>query len=543
MTVQPDALEPVSGGLNLREILKKVRRFWVGELLVLLATIAIVSLYTAAQPRVYQSTATGITQAASGESLSMAFAGESLAKSKTESYVQIAQSDAVAKRAAETLGDGQSPSSLLSRISANLPSDTAIIQITAKADTPEGAAKLANVWMQALSDQVKELETPEGSIGSAALTFLPLASARPPYLPSSPNLQIYLAIAALSGLVLALGYGLIRSYFDRRVRTVEQIESLLGVPVIGTVPESEALAERRRIVSEGANIESEELFAIAESLRELRTNLSYIDIDNPPRVIVMTSTIPGEGKSTLSSNLADAIAASERNVVIIDCDLRRPTQSILYGLRGGAGLTDVLSGRVALNDALQAPSNDPHLRVLASGRVPPNPSELLGSRTMKDLISAIGDVATVILDAPPLLSVTDAAIMSTIADGVVITVGAKQPTAEQLATAYRSVTRVNGKVLGVVLNRIPRSGADAKGYGNYRSNYYYRSEETEDTTGPTESGTGPTTAEDTSSTSSKQDQNVEQVTSTEHLTNTGPKEIVNAGAPGQQPALRRRRAK
>lgn len=480
MTVQPDALDPTPGGLNLRDLLKKIRRFWLGELAVFLGVVMLVALYTAMQPRVYQATATGITQAASGESLSMAFAGESLAKSRTESYVQVALSDAVAQRAAHALGKGQSPASLLSRISANLPSDTAVIQITAAASTPDAAAKLANVWMHALSDQVKELESTEAGV-TPALSFLPLASARPPYLPAAPNLQVSIAIAVLVGLVMAVAYGLLRSYFDRRVRTVEQIEALIGVPVIGTVPESKALAERRRIADDVDMIGSEERFAIAESLRELRTNLSYIDIDDPPSVIVMTSTIPGEGKSTLTANLADAIAASERNVVVIDCDLRRPTQSQLYGLRAGVGLTDVLSGRVALNDALQAPSNDPHLRVLASGRVPPNPSELLGSRTMRDLVTALASVATVILDAPPLLSVTDAAIMSTIADGVVITVGAKQVTADQLATAHRSVVRVRGKVLGVVLNRIPRSGADAKGYGNYRSNYYYRADDADDT--------------------------------------------------------------
>lgn len=416
----------------------------------------------------------------------MALAGDSLAKSRAETYVRIATSDAVAQRAAEALGNKQSVSALLGRVRATLPADTAVIEISASSDTPDGAAKLANAWVQALADQVKEIETPPDGIGDPALSFVPLAAARAPYLPSSPNLQFALVLAVLAGLALAFVYGLVRSHFDRRVRSVSQIEALIDAPVIGTIPASDLFGDRKR-VSAQSDGDKHQLFAISESLRELRTNLSYVDVDKPPRVIVITSSVPGEGKSTLASNLADAIAASKSNVVIIDCDLRRPTQSAIYGLRGGAGLTDVLSGRISINDAMQAPTNDPHLRVLASGRIPPNPSELLGSRTMKELVDALSEIATVILDAPPILSVTDAAVLGTIADGVVITVAAKQITAEQLEKSYRAVLRVHGRVLGAVLNKVPANGIDAYDYGYYRSDYYYSAgdqEEQKDTTEP-----------------------------------------------------------
>lgn len=480
MTSQTDSAEPRGRGRDLRDLVHTIRRYWLGEAAVVLLTIAVVALFTAVQPRAYQSTATGLTQAATGESLSMAMAGESLAKSRAESYVRVATSDVVAKRAQQALGTDRSIGSLLGSIRAVLPPDTAVIEITATSNTPEGAAKLANAWIAALAEQVKELETPEGAIADPAISFVPLASARAPYLPSSPNVQTALILAVLAGLALALVYALLRAHFDRRVRTVEQIERLLDSPVIGTIPASPILDDRQRIVEHQSGSDAAELFTIAEALRELRTNLSYIDVDHPPKVIVVTSTIPGEGKSTLTANLADAIASAGANVVVIDCDLRRPVQSALFSLRGGVGLTDVLSGRVPLNDALQAPSGDAHLRVLSSGRVPPNPSELLGSRTMKELISALSEVATVILDAPPLLSVTDAAILGTIADGVLITVGARQVTGEQLDRAYRSVTRVNGKVLGAVLNKIPPKGIDSHDYGYYRTDYYTSSKVTSD---------------------------------------------------------------
>lgn len=471
MSTQVEATEPRTRARELRDFISMLRRYWVGELLIVLAAIAVVAVFTALQPRVYSATASGLAQAASGESLSMALAGDSLAKSRAETYVRIATSDAVAKRAAEALGT-KGGSGLLGHVRANLPSGTAVIEITASAGSPDGAAKLANVWVQALADQVKELETPHNGINDAALSFAPLAAARAPYLPSSPDLQAALMLALVAGIALAFVYGLLRSHFDRKVRSVAQIEALIDAPVIGTVPASDLFGDRLRVVAQ-ANSDTRQLFAITESLRELRTNLSYVNVDKPPRVIVITSSIPGEGKSTLASNLADAIAASNSNVVLIDCDLRRPTQSGIYALRGGVGLTDVLSGRLSIHDAMQAPADDPHLRVLGSGRIPPNPSELLGSRTMKELVEALSEVATVILDAPPVLSVTDAAVLSTIADGVVLTVAAKQITSEQLEKSYRAIVRVRGRVLGAVLNKVPSNGIDAYDYGYYRSDYYY----------------------------------------------------------------------
>ncbi|MBO1740116.1 polysaccharide biosynthesis tyrosine autokinase [Leifsonia sp. TF02-11] len=471
MSTQVEAAETRSRTRDLRDFISMLRRYWVGELLILLATIAVVAVFTALQPRVYSATASGLTQAASGESLSMALAGDTLAKSRAETYVRIATSDAVAKRAATALG-AKGTGGLLGSIRANLPSGTAVIEITASANSPDEAAKLANVWVQALADQVKELEAPKDGINDAALSFAPLAAARAPYLPSSPNLQSAFMLALAAGLALAFVYGLLRNHFDRKVRSVAQIEALIDAPVIGIVPSSDLFGERLRVVDQPES-DTRQLFAITEALRELRTNLSYVNVDRPPRVIVITSSIPGEGKSTLASNLADAIAAASSNVVLIDCDLRRPTQSGIYSLRGGVGLTDVLSGRLSINDAMQAPGNDPHLRVLGSGRIPPNPSELLGSRTMKELVEALAEVATVILDAPPVLSVTDAAVLSTIADGVVLTVAAKQVTSEQLEKSFRGIVRVRGRVLGAVLNKVPSNGIDAYDYGYYRSDYYY----------------------------------------------------------------------
>nr|WP_243861833.1 CpsD/CapB family tyrosine-protein kinase [Frigoribacterium endophyticum] len=213
---------------------------------------------------------------------------------------------------------------------------------------------------------------------------------------------------------------------------------------------------------------------MSEALRELRTNLAYVKVDAQPRVIVMTSPQPGDGKSTLAANLAESLAvSSDQRVVVIDCDLRRPTLSKVLGVSEGAGLTDVLSGRAQLHQVMQQTEAASNLWVVGAGRIPPNPSELLGSKTFQDLVSTLAEHATVILDAPPVLAVTDAAVLAAKADGVLMTASAARTTFDQLDRALQLVTRGGGDVLGVVLNRVPTKGRDAREYGYFGGSYYY----------------------------------------------------------------------
>jgi len=183
----------------------------------------------------------------------------------------------------------------------------------------------------------------------------------------------------------------------------------------------------------------------------------------------VTSPQPGDGKSTIAANLAAAIALAEQPCVLVDGDLRRPSVATSFGLVEGVGLTDVLAGEARVDEVLQEVAGLPHLRVLASGSIPPNPSELLGSQSMRHVLRTLGEKATVVVDAPPLLPVTDAAVLTAVADGAFVVISTGRSLDNDLEAALAQLTAANGRTLGVIFNRVAKRGKDA---GYYRSSYY-----------------------------------------------------------------------
>jgi non-specific protein-tyrosine kinase len=198
----------------------------------------------------------------------------------------------------------------------------------------------------------------------------------------------------------------------------------------------------------------------------LRTNLQFVDIDCPPRSIVVTSSIPDEGKTTTAINLSIVLAQSGVRVLLIEADLRRPKISQYLGVESAVGLTNVLVGRTELHDAVQTWGRSGELKVLPSGPPPPNPSELLGTQGMADLIRELErDYDLVLIDAPPLLPVTDAAVIAGSASGAVMVVRHGHCRRDQLSSAVRSLHAVDATLYGVVLTMTPTKGAN--------SGYYY----------------------------------------------------------------------
>ena len=204
----------------------------------------------------------------------------------------------------------------------------------------------------------------------------------------------------------------------------------------------------------------------AEAFRKLRTNLKFLAVDDPPRLIVVTSSSPSEGKSTTAINIALALAEAEHNVVLVDGDLRRPRLAQYLDLVGSVGFSTVLSGGASLDEALQETTFS-QLTVLTAGPIPPNPSELLGSLAAK---SMFGDLRAqfdyVIVDSSPLLAVTDGAILAADADGVIVTARAGKTKRDQLANAIAILRDVDAKLLGAVLTMVPARGS-------YNYNHYY----------------------------------------------------------------------
>nr|WP_281364387.1 CpsD/CapB family tyrosine-protein kinase [Microcella alkalica] len=248
---------------------------------------------------------------------------------------------------------------------------------------------------------------------------------------------------------------------DTRIRGQRDVEALTTAPIIGGIAYDPSAVKRPLIVHDDPHSPR------AEAFRTLRTNLQFLDIEPGARSFVVTSSVPAEGKSTTSANLAIALADSGARVVIIDGDLRRPKLAEYMGLEGAVGLTDVLIQRVSLADALQ-PWGRRGLTVLPAGSVPPNPSELLGSRAMQSLVHALEqEFDVVIIDMPPLLPVTDAALVSKMTKGALVVAAAGKTDRGELQGAIAALENVGAKVSGVIITMLPTKGPDAYGYGRY----------------------------------------------------------------------------
>ncbi|HTN56249.1 MAG TPA: polysaccharide biosynthesis tyrosine autokinase [Microbacterium sp.] len=469
--------------MELRDYLRIFRAHWLGMGLIIVGVVVLAFGWTLVQPKVYTADATAIVRATGTDDLGMISLGNNIANQRVKTYVELGSSRAVAGRVIEELGLEQSPESLVGQVSVANPIDTTSLRVTADASTPEQARDIAETWVRAMAAEVNILETADAAV-QGTVFLSPLDSARLPGSPSSPNTRLALAIGALVGLALAVGYGLLRYTLDRRIRSVESVERETGVAVVGTVPEEKTFTADDRLIpfdgGNSANSSKAHLFAIAEAMRELRTNIQFMDVDNPPRVMVITSPLPGDGKSTTASNLAITLASSGQKVVLVDGDLRRPMVDTIFGLPKGAGLSDVLAGRAELADVAHRVGTSGRLLVIGAGKIPPNPSEVLGSARMKELLEAIAREAIVIVDAPPLVPVTDAAVLAHSTDGAIVVATVGKTTFEVLGKALGNLERAGARPLGIVLNRVPRRGSGAAYYGYQYHGDYYRQEDDAD---------------------------------------------------------------
>lgn len=204
---------------------------------------------------------------------------------------------------------------------------------------------------------------------------------------------------------------------------------------------------------------------VSEAYRTLRTNIQFYSLDRAVQTLLITSAGPGEGKSTTLANVAVTFAETGRNVALVDCDLRRPSLHTLFDVPNNTGLTTVIREEQAIADALVT-TRVPNLRILPSGPLPPNPSELLGSQRMDRVIEGLRDIAEIVLfDSPPMIAVTDAAVLSSKIDGVVLVVSIGKTKRDHVVRAKRLLGTVNAKVLGVVLNNVKFDGSLYRYYG------------------------------------------------------------------------------
>ncbi|WP_353827028.1 polysaccharide biosynthesis tyrosine autokinase [Agromyces sp. SYSU T0242] len=460
--------------MELRDYLRGLRRHWFAILLMTLIGVGAGYGWTLLQTPVYVASASGIVQSTGVGDVANVSLGDSVARSRVPSYLVMAGWTDVAQNVIDDLELDTTPEALIQRVAVDNPTGTVILNVTTEAPTPDGARELAEAWLASLAGVVEEVEIESSPTAEAPVKLVSRQSASLPSSPAFPDVQTALIVGGVLGFGFGVAFAMIRTAADRRIRNAEDTEQKTGVGVVGTIPWVPGLDAGDRLVdSSAANSTGKRgTFAVSEALRALRTNLQFMDVDHPPKTIVVTSPLPGDGKSTIACNLALTLAAAGSTVVLVDGDLRRSMVAKTMGLPGGAGLSDVLAGRAALSEVLQRTPKSNNLLVLAAGSVPPNPSEVLGSERMHALIADLTKHATVIIDAPPLLPVTDGAVLAHQADGALVVVTLGKTTYDLLDKSLDTLKKARGRALGIVLNKAPVRGADAATYSyEYRRDY------------------------------------------------------------------------
>jgi non-specific protein-tyrosine kinase len=316
----------------------------------------------------------------------------------------------------------------------------------------------------ALASQLEQLRVNEQlEVGSGRVVQVAVIDARK----VSPQPLRNGVLGAAVGLILGLGMAFLVEYLDNTIKSTEEAERLFGAPVLGHIPaEHFEKGESRRLT-----IVTHPGSPSAEAYRVLRNSLDFINFQHDIKTLLVTSAAPGEGKSTVAANLAAGLAQTGKKVVLVSCDFRRPTTEQFFDIRNMMGLSDVLTGRNSLKAALQRPREE-ELLVLTSGKMPPNPSELLGSQKMKELVESLEEWADwVIIDSPPLLAVADPASVARWADGVLIVTRGGTSTREAAKKARELLEKVGARVMGVVVWGLQEPGSGG-GYGYYYDTYY-----------------------------------------------------------------------
>ena len=362
--------------------------------------------------------------------------------------------------------------------------ETRLITLTREIQTNRGL-------LDTLTQRQKETEL---TIASSKPDNLSISSkAQRPFAPVGPQRNRNIFIAFLISLTAGIGLAFLLDYLDDSVRTSDDVGRHLGLPTLALIPHQSSV-EKRKLgllpTKNGAANSSTALISLednrstmAEAYRHLRTSLLFSSAGKPPQTILITSSQPAEGKTTTAINTAITLAQAGADVVIVDCDLRRPRLHSHFGLANANGLTNYLSGEKNPDSLIKHYAGLPKLKVITSGPIPPNPTELLSSNEMKNLLQYLkGNFKHVVIDSPPAISFTDAAILATLVDGVVLVAMAGKSSIHLIRRFKQRLGNIGARIYGVVLNGIKLNSMEYNYYGyGYTYNYYANPEDDEST--------------------------------------------------------------
>ncbi|SFC27305.1 capsular exopolysaccharide family [Nocardioides terrae] len=442
--------------MDLREYIAALRKRWyLVAALTLVGTFFGVYQAESAEPQ-YRATSKAFVSLSRGANTQELVQGTTYTQSLVQSYVALATMPVVLDPVIQELHLPVSARALAGSITAATPLNTVIIEISATTSDAALAADISNAVAQHLSETITDLSPESGAAETVRVDVV--APAVPPSFPVSPNKRLLVLVGFIGGLVAGVALAVVRGLFDTRIRSGTDIGQVTDAALLGTIPVLRGRMGRAVTAIAPRSVAS-------ESYRRLQTNLQFLDASAPVQCIVMTSSVGGEGKSTTSINLALAIAEKDLRVLLVDADMRRPAIADYCNLEGSAGLTTILIGKAELHDVVQSWAQ-PTLDVLTLGEVPPNPSQLIGSRPMQMLLTRMReDYDFIVLDAPPLLPVADATILARLCDGAVVVANCQKVHRGQLSDALATLESVEARCLGVVANRV-RATADESYYGH-----------------------------------------------------------------------------
>lgn len=377
-------------------------------------------------------------------------------------YAEIIKSRRVLEQVQKELNESYTYKELASEISVSSINNTQIIKITVSDNNALNAKIIANLVAKVFTVEVPELY----NLDNVHILDVAIEEDEP----YNINVAKSSIIGGVLGLVLSSGIFFVIYYFDRTAKSVEQVEEVLQMPILGSVEETKNLKEELVVATNPKEL-------ISEQIRTIRTNLQFTSADEKIKTILITSSIPSEGKSFISSNLATAFAQNNKKVLIVDCDMRKGRVNKIFKISNRIGLSNLLAYKEDDEENLEDyvfKTKIDNLYIIPRGKVPPNPSELLNSQKTAKLISLLSEIFDyIIFDGPPVNGLSDSLIMSDFVDRTIVVTSLNSAPIELLESTKKMLTNVNAKVAGVIVNKVPRRKSSGKSY------YYYENTEEE----------------------------------------------------------------
>ena len=445
--------------MQLRDFLTVLRSRWRTVAACALLVLGATAAYTLTLTPTYTATARVFFSATGGDSSQSQSKGTYVVTSQDlGTYIEVLRSPALLDPLRQSLG---LPPNAPVNLSASFPPAASVLDITAVASTPEAAAKTANAVGPELAKVALKFSPLLASNGQN-VEVTTINPAEPPSSPTSPDVRRNLLLGLLAGIAIGIGVAFGRHALDTKVRSEADVKALSDRPMLSSIPlDKNTKGKPLSLVTDPHGMH-------AEAVRRLRTNLLFVDVTTGKHSFVITSAMPGEGKTTTIINLALALSDTGARVLLVDGDLRNPSVAKTMGLEGGVGLTTILLGAATIDDVVQQ-WRDTSLYVLPAGQIPPNPSEILGSEPMETLFDHLTkEFDYVLVDSPPVLPVIDAVVLNKLVGGLLFVVAADRTRKRDLQAAIKALATVDARPAGFALNMVAGGATDPYRYGYYR---------------------------------------------------------------------------